>query len=169
MTSAYCTLASAGIQREPVLIRRVTDREGRVLYESFPQIRSAMTPEYAYQLTHLLEGVVSNGSGKMARQLGFPVAGKTGTTNDYIDAWFLGYTPQIVAGVWIGHNERKSLGWGESGSRAALPVFVSFMKEVGTGGEFVPPPRHQESQSVSRFRDDRQTCLPGRLHGGLRG
>jgi penicillin-binding protein 1A len=140
MASVYGTLAAGGIHRTPETIRRVTDREGRILYQSRADATAALSPQIAYQITHVLEGVVDNGTGQSARSLGFPVAGKTGTTDDYIDAWFLGYTPEVVAGVWVGYDERKSLGHPESGSRAALPVFIKLMSEVGGGGEFEPPP-----------------------------
>jgi penicillin-binding protein 1A len=89
-----------------------------------------MKPETAYIITNLLKGVIERGTGWKARELGRPVAGKTGTTNDYRDAWFIGYTPSLVAGVWVGFDDQRSLGPKATGSRAALPVWLDFMKQA---------------------------------------
>jgi penicillin-binding protein 1A len=90
----------------------------------------AMKPETAYIITNLLKGVIERGTGWKARELGRPVAGKTGTTNDYRDAWFIGYTPSLVAGVWVGFDDQRSLGPKATGSRAALPIWLDFMKQT---------------------------------------
>ena len=86
-------------------------------------------PKNSYLMQSLLKGVVKNGTGKKAKNLGFSVGGKTGTTSDYIDAWFIGFSSQIVTGVWVGFDDNKTLGWPESGSKAALPIWIDIMKK----------------------------------------
>ena len=127
LTSAYCAFANGGYDINPVTILRVTDRRGRVLEEHESSHDQVLSSETTYQVTSMLEDAVQRGTGRFAASLGRPVAGKTGTTNDYKDAWFVGYTPNLVAGVWVGHDDDKSLGHGESGARAALPIWVRFM------------------------------------------
>jgi membrane carboxypeptidase/penicillin-binding protein len=89
-----------------------------------------MSPELAYVMTHMLRGVVERGTGQAAKALGRPVAAKTGTTNDYSNAWFVGYTPRLATGVWVGYDRPRSLGRDETGSRVAVPIWVSFMSRV---------------------------------------
>jgi penicillin-binding protein 1A len=84
----------------------------------------------AHVLVSMLQTVVSDGTGWKVKELGRPVAGKTGTTNDYVDAWFMGFTPDLVTGVWVGLDRRESLGWHETGSRAAIPIWLAFMEEA---------------------------------------
>jgi penicillin-binding protein 1A len=127
LTSAYCAFANGGYDINPVTILRVTDRRGHVLEEHESPHDQVLSSDTAYQITSMLEDAVQRGTGRLAASLGRPVAGKTGTTNDYKDAWFVGYTPNLVAGVWVGHDDEKSLGHGESGARAALPIWVRFM------------------------------------------
>ena len=130
LTSAYSVFANGGIRLEPVAILSITDSSGRVLYSSDSLPVQAMKPETAYIITNLLKGVIERGTGWKARELGRPVAGKTGTTNDYRDAWFIGYTPSLVAGVWVGFDDQRSLGPKATGSRAALPIWLDFMKQA---------------------------------------
>jgi len=130
LTSAYSVFANGGIRIEPVAILSITDSSGRVLFSSDVLPVQAMKPETAYIITNLLKGVIERGTGWKARELGRPVAGKTGTTNDYRDAWFIGYTPSLVAGVWVGFDDQRSLGPKATGSRAALPVWLDFMKQA---------------------------------------
>ncbi len=106
------------------------DKESPIFFDDPDQL---IKPQTAYVITSLLQGVVNSGTGMRARALGRPVAGKTGTTNDYIDAWFLGYTPDIAAGVWVGDDQAASLGKGEVGARAALPIWVGYMKDAHEG------------------------------------
>jgi penicillin-binding protein 1A len=103
------------------------------LEERFPEARRVVSPEIAYMMTNLMEGVIQNGTGRRARTLGRPAAGKTGTTNDFRDAWFFGYTPEIIAGVWVGMDDRTTLGQGEAGGRAATPIWLEFMQEAVRG------------------------------------
>jgi penicillin-binding protein 1A len=139
MTAAYGTMAAGGLYARPHFVRRILDREGRVIDEQIPQVHQATSPQLAYVMTRLLQGVVQNGTAKAARILKRPVAGKTGTTDNYHDAWFIGYSPDIVTGVWIGFDDmRRSLGRGETGGKAALPIWIDFMQRAL--GEAEPAP-----------------------------
>jgi len=95
-----------------------------------PQGAPAMSPAVAYVISHMLEGVVQRGTGQGANVLGRPIAAKTGTTNDYSNAWFIGFTPHIVTGVWVGYDLPRSLGRDETGSRVAVPIWTSYMSKV---------------------------------------
>jgi len=130
LTRAYGAFASGGNLVEPIFIRRIEDRDGITIDESEPASWSVLSPETAYLVTNLLTGVVREGTGRRVRSLGRPCAGKTGTTNDFIDAWFIGFTPELTAGVWIGFDQERSLGSKETGSRAACPVWLDFMKNA---------------------------------------
>jgi penicillin-binding protein 1A len=128
LTSAYATFASQGIRTEPIFIKSIVDNKGVVLENFEPQPKESIDPTTAYLVTSLLKSVVLEGTGKGAQALGKPIAGKTGTTNNYVDAWFMGYTPGIVTGVWVGYdNAKASLGDRETGARAALPIWISVM------------------------------------------
>jgi penicillin-binding protein 1A len=135
LTAAYAVFANSGVRRDPVSILLITDSNGRVLYANDSIPVQALKPETAYLVTNLLKGVVDRGTGWKARELGRPVAGKTGTTNDYRDAWFIGYTPTLVSGVWVGYDDQRSLGPKATGSRAALPIWLEFMKYAHQGQE----------------------------------
>jgi penicillin-binding protein 1A len=130
LTSAYGTLANQGVWMEPTAIRYVTDDQGRLLYEHVPEGREALSPQTAYVTTQMLRGVVDRGTGQAAKALGRPVAAKTGTTNDYSNAWFIGFTPSHVSGVWVGYDRPKSLGRDETGSRVAVPIWTAYMGKV---------------------------------------
>ncbi|HEX9020341.1 MAG TPA: PBP1A family penicillin-binding protein [Nitrospirota bacterium] len=128
LTSAYATLASRGVRTEPILIKSIVDGRGAVLESYEPEPKEAIDPTTAFLVTSLLKSVVQEGTGKGALALGKPVAGKTGTTNNYVDAWFVGFAPSLVTGVWVGYdNPRASLGDKETGARAALPIWISTM------------------------------------------
>jgi penicillin-binding protein 1A len=143
LTSAYATFASQGVRTEPVLITSIADSRGEVLEAYEPQPVQAVNPTTAYLIDSLLKSVVEEGTGRGAKVLGKPVAGKTGTTNNYVDAWFVGFTPAIVTGVWVGYdNPRASLGNKETGARAALPIWISVMANALAGKpaeDFIPP------------------------------
>jgi penicillin-binding protein 1A len=128
LVRAYGVFAAGGRLCEPIFILKITDRNGDVLEESRPACAQTLSPETAYLMTSMLEDVVERGTARSARALGRPVAGKTGTTNDLMDAWFVGYTPELVAGAWVGFDEKRSLGEKETGGRAALPVWLDFMR-----------------------------------------
>ncbi|MBI2205869.1 MAG: PBP1A family penicillin-binding protein [Candidatus Rokubacteria bacterium] len=133
LTSAYGALANQGTWMPPTTIRYITDANGRLLEEYVPQGREALAPEHAYVITHMLRGVVERGTGQAAKALGRPVAAKTGTTNDYSNAWFVGYTPKLATGVWVGYDRPRSLGRDETGSRVAVPIWVAYMSRVLAG------------------------------------
>ncbi len=130
LTSAYGVLANQGQWLPPTTIRYVTDPQGKLLEEHLPEPREAVSPETAYVVTHMLRGVVERGTGQAAKVLGRPVAAKTGTTNDYSNAWFIGYTPRLATGVWVGYDRPRSLGKDETGSRVAVPIWVGYMGKV---------------------------------------
>lgn len=130
LTNAYGVFASQGKRFEPIFIKKILDKEGKVLEENLPRWQQVISPETAYIMTDLLIGVVQEGTGRKVRELGRPAAGKTGTTNDHIDAWFIGYTPGLVAGVWVGFDDLKPLGKFETGARAASPIWLYFMSKA---------------------------------------
>jgi penicillin-binding protein 1A len=135
ITEAYATLANQGIRMEPYAIESVEDENGRVLERHESASREVLSPETAYIVTNMLESVLTNGTGWAARAWGFdhPAAGKTGTTNDCTDAWFVGYTTRVVCGTWVGFDDRRSLGNGMTGAVAALPIWTEFMKAAHAG------------------------------------
>jgi penicillin-binding protein 1A len=130
LTGAYSIFANRGFLVEPIFVLKVLDRDGNILEENLPNRQKVIEESTAYIMTSLLESVVQEGTGRRVRALGRPVAGKTGTTNDLYDAWFMGYTPDLVAGVWVGFDEEAPLGKSETGSRAASPIWLGFMKRV---------------------------------------
>src|SRR5207302_10911551 len=130
LTSAYSALANQGTWVPPTTIRYVTDVNGKLLEEHVPEGREALPPEEAYVVTHMLRGVVERGTGQGAKGLGRPIAAKTGTTNDYSNAWFVGFTPRLARGVWVGYDRPRSLGKHETGSRDAVPISVTYMGKV---------------------------------------
>jgi penicillin-binding protein 1A len=129
-TSAFTVFPNDGLRIEPRYIRKVTDYEGHVLEEDFPDARDAISQRTARTMVSLLQEVVKHGTGAPARKLNHPLAGKTGTTNDYTDAWFIGFSPSVTCGVWVGFDEKKELGENETGGHAALPIWMDFMREV---------------------------------------
>jgi len=142
-TSAYSVFPNDGVRVIPRYITRVTDYEGRVLEEDFPEVKDVISERTARIMTSMLREVVLHGTGIAASRLPFPVAGKTGTTNDFTDAWFVGFSPTMTCGVWVGYDEKKSLGARETGARAALPIWMNFMSAAMAGkdaGQFQPPP-----------------------------
>ena len=151
ITNAYCSFVNGGKKVNPTLITRIQDRRGKTIFNSekrecngceivklnedfVPQIKEnsqqVMSEETAYQITSILEGAVKRGTGKKLKILNVPIAGKTGTTNDNFDAWFIGFTSGLAIGVYIGYDEPKSLGKYETGSKAALPVFKKFIEKA---------------------------------------
>jgi penicillin-binding protein 1A len=147
-TSAYSVFPNDGVRVTPRYITRVTDYEGRVLEEDFPDVKDAISSRTARIMTSMLREVVLHGTAAAAAKLPFPVAGKTGTTNDFTDAWFIGFSPTVTCGVWVGFDEKRSLGAKETGAHAALPIWMNFMtvamseKEMAgkDPGDFQPPP-----------------------------
>lgn len=130
LTSAYGVFANQGVRVEPMFIKFITDNKGRILERSAPVSEEVLSSQTAYILTSMLEDVIQKGTGRRARGLGGSVAGKTGTTNNYSDAWFVGYTSNLVTGTWVGFDDMRSLGHGEAGGRAALPIWIEFMQSA---------------------------------------
>lgn len=142
-TSAFSVFPNDGVRVLPRYITKVTDYEGRVMEEDFPEVRDVISARTARTMTAMLREVVLHGTAISAASLKYPLAGKTGTTNDFTDAWFIGFSPSTTTGVWIGFDEKKSLGTKETGAHAALPIWLNFMKAALTGkdaGEFQPAP-----------------------------
>ncbi|HXN94852.1 MAG TPA: PBP1A family penicillin-binding protein [Candidatus Acidoferrales bacterium] len=132
--SAFTVFPNDGIRIDPHMIRRVTSYDGALLEEAHPEVHDVVSPDVARTMTAMLEEVIRFGTGIQAKALGRPAAGKTGTTQDYTDAWFVGYTPQLTAGVWVGFDDKQiSLGKKETGARAALPIWLEFMQGAVTG------------------------------------
>ncbi len=131
MTSAYAVFANKGVLTPQYYITRVTDTDGTTLETTPPPVPvPVISPETAYVITNLMQSVVSSGTGHRASIIGRPVAGKTGTTNGAKDAWFVGYIPQLVTGVWVGYDQERSLGAGGSGGQAAAPIWGDFMQKA---------------------------------------
>jgi penicillin-binding protein 1A len=143
LCSAYATLASGGVAADPVLVERVSARDGTVLETAGDTGRPALPPEVTYVLTQLLQAVVREGTGQHAALLARPVAGKTGTTSDGRDAWFAGFTPDLAAVSWVGFDDQRKLGPGEAGGRTAIPAWLDLMRAAESGrpiADFPVPP-----------------------------
>ena len=159
LTNAYSTFVNGGKKVKPIFIDRIQDRRGKTIFNSDKRIcvgcdeisylkdeipiikdksEQIISPETAYQITSMLEGVIKRGTGRKLRNLELNLAGKTGTTNNNMDAWFLGFTSKIVIGVYVGFDEPKSLGKYETGAKAALPIFKDFIKNVVTKKNSLP-------------------------------
>jgi len=133
MVRAFGVFAAGGNLADPLFILKVTDRNGNVLEESEPTVKAALAPEVAYIMTDMLKNVVQSGTARAAAKLGKNIAGKTGTTSDYRDGWFIGYNPGLAAGVWVGYDDHRSIGDKETGASTALPIWLSFMTEASKG------------------------------------
>jgi penicillin-binding protein 1A len=133
LTRAYSVFPNQGKLVEPAFIDRIEDRDGRVLEDFRVRSRQVLNPQTAATMVQLMEGVVQHGTAVRVRVLGRPMGGKTGTTNKTRDAWFLGYTPSVITGCWVGMDDERSLGPKETGSQAAAPIFISYMKQALKG------------------------------------
>ncbi|GBE04802.1 MAG TPA: PBP1A family penicillin-binding protein [Nitrospirae bacterium] len=161
LTSAYTVFARNGVRIEPIAVKYVIDSDGNIIENNRSTGVEAIDPQIAYLTTSMLEDVVQYGTGRRARALKRPVAGKTGTTNEYKDAWFIGFTSGLAAGVWVGFDDMRQLGNKETGSRAAAPIWVSFMQDAlaaispfGTGeGSAEKEPFHKPDGIVTAVID----------------
>jgi penicillin-binding protein 1A len=141
--SGYSVFPNDGVRVAPRYIRKVADYDGHVLEEDYPEVKDVISARTARIMTSMLREVVLHGTGYQASLLKHPLAGKTGTTNDFTDAWFVGFSPSLTCGVWIGFDEKKTLGNKETGAMAALPVWIQFMKAALVGRDtedFLAPP-----------------------------
>jgi penicillin-binding protein 1A len=128
-TSAYAAFPNDGVRVDPFYIRKVTSYDGTSLEEHKPTVHDVVAPAVARTMVAALSDVINFGTGVRAKSLGRPVAGKTGTTNEWSDAWFIGFSPSLTCGVWVGFDDKRlSLGKGETGARAALPIWADFMQ-----------------------------------------
>lgn len=159
LTSAYAVFASAGLRRTPTYIKRVEDADGRVLYASPYESQQVISEQTAFLMTHMLADVVNYGTAWKARQLGFkhPAAGKTGTTNEYRDAWFVGYTPRLVTGVWIGFDQPQTIMSSGYAADVAVPLWAGFMRKATATDppEWYKPPRGVVAATVCRLSGKR--------------
>jgi len=147
-TAAFTTFPNDGVRVVPRYIRKVTDYDGRVLEENYPEVRDVVSARTARIMVSMLREVVLHGTGYQASKLNHPLGGKTGTTNDFTDAWFVGFSPSITCGVWVGFDEKKTLGNKETGAMAALPIWIDFMRVALQGREsedFAAPPPETHS------------------------
>jgi penicillin-binding protein 1A len=129
MTSAYSAFPNQGVRMQPYSILKVADRESNLLEENRPEPKDAIRSDTAFVMTSLLRGVVQRGTATKAASLNWPIGGKTGTTDDYTDAWFIGFDPDITLGVWVGLDQKKPIGRNQTGAEAALPIWMDIMKE----------------------------------------
>jgi penicillin-binding protein 1A len=173
MVSAYAVFPNMGRWVEPTRIVRVVDRDGNLLEEAQPRAEQVLTPYVAGQMVDLMRGAVQFGTAASASSLGVELAGKTGTVNDFTDAWFIGYTPTVACGVWIGYSDQKrSLGQGEAGASAALPFWLEFMRTYLKGKEKerfpLPPSPSDEIREIQQVRASQYAAERARL-GALSG
>jgi penicillin-binding protein 1A len=155
MTSAYSVFPNQGVRMTPFTIAKVTDRDGNVLDEHRPEPHDAIRADTAYVMTNLLRGVVVRGTAARAAEIPWPLGGKTGTTDDYTDAWFIGFDPEITVGVWIGHDQKKTIGPGFTGTEAALPIWIDFIKRYVA--ERTPPAGFEPPGNIVFVAIDRST------------
>jgi penicillin-binding protein 1A len=161
ITSAYSAFPNHGIRMEPYLAAAITDRDGSLLEERRPQPRDAIRADTAFVLTNLMQGVVQHGTAAAANALNWPLAGKTGTVDDNTDAWFVGFDPNITVGVWLGRDEKKPIGYNETGTTAALPMWMDFMKVyIELYGDKDNPPKFEPPGNIMFMPVDRYTGEP---------
>jgi penicillin-binding protein 1A len=146
MTSAFAVFPNQGVRMKPYSILKVTDREGNLLEENRPEPKDAIRADTAYVMTNLLRGVAQRGTAARAASLNWPVGGKTGTTDDYTDAWFIGFDPDITIGVWVGLDQKKPIGPNQTGSDAALPIWIDIMK--AWIGDRTEPPKFEPPGNI---------------------
>lgn len=149
VTSAYSAFPNQGVRMAPYAVNTIADREGNILEENHSEPHEAVRADTAFVMTNLLRGVVQRGTATAAASLDWPLAGKTGTMDEYTDAWFVGFDPNISVGVWVGYDEKKPLGYGETGAAAALPIWIDFMKAyIDTRGDRKDPPRFEPPGNI---------------------
>jgi penicillin-binding protein 1A len=139
LTAAYSVFANQGLAFQPYLIERITDANGDQLEQTHPDAREVETPQNAFQLLQMLKGVTQRGTAASAARLKMNIAGKTGTTNDFTDAWFIGCTPRYTIGVWVGNDQKtQTIGKGADGARTALPIWIRILEKMRDGGRIDP-------------------------------
>ena len=146
MVAAYTVFPNLGIRVKPFLIEKIMDHTGHVLEENYPDRKQVIGKETAFVMNTLLQGVVKSGTAWRARRLPGLIGGKTGTTNDFTNAWFIGFSPSITVGIWVGYDEPRKLGEEETGGVAASPIFVSFMEKYL--GKYTEPLAYRKPPGV---------------------
>ena len=131
--ASYAVFPNDGIRVSPRLIRKVTNADGITLWQDTPAVNEVIDEQTARTMMTMLRDVTERGTGAAAAQLNHPLGGKTGTTSDFTDAWFLGFSPSVTCGVWVGYDSRESLGKKETGAVVALPIWVNFMRAAIAG------------------------------------
>ena len=152
-TAAYSVFPNQGVRMTPFGVTTITDREGNVLEQNRPQAHESIRADTAFVMTNLLRGVIQRGTGAAAAVLDWPLAGKTGTVDDYTDTWFIGFDPNITVGVWVGYDEKKPIGGsssGETGATAALPIWMDFMRVyIDKRGDRENPPQFDAPGNIA--------------------
>ncbi|MDH5541559.1 MAG: PBP1A family penicillin-binding protein [Nitrospinota bacterium] len=154
MVSVFGVFANGGVRNEPYFINRIEAPDGTVIEEHAPNPKQVIPEDVAYLMNSIMRSVVTEGTATSVRSIGVPAGGKTGTTNDFLDAWFIGYTPGMVCGVWIGKDREETLGMNETGARAAAPIWLNYMKYMVNEAPktpFIPP------QNIVFVRIDSET------------
>jgi penicillin-binding protein 1A len=146
--ASYSVFPNDGVRVTPHLVRKVSNADGIALWEDRPEVSQVIDQQTARTMMTLLRGVTQHGTGAAAAQLNHPIGGKTGTTSDFTDAWFLGFSPSVTCGVWIGFDSRESLGEKETGAKAALPIWMTFMRAAITGKPDEQFPGDDESDQL---------------------
>jgi penicillin-binding protein 1A len=181
LAQAFGVFANGGERVKPIFIKKIVTLKGEVLEENYPYVEleekeeeeegggelssspvlreRVISPQHAFIVTHLLEGVVQHGTGQRAKVLNRPIAGKTGTSSEYTDAWFIGYSPSLLAAVWVGFDEKTSIGKDETGARAALPIWIAFMSKALADR---PVEEFKVPQGIVMKRVNIETGLPTR-------
>jgi penicillin-binding protein 1A len=168
--AAYSSFPNDGIRIEPRLLRKVTNADGLTLMEDLPQVSEATSTKTARTMMVFLQAVIHAGTGAAASSLNHPLGGKTGTTNDFTDAWFLGFSPSITCGVWVGYDSRQTLGEKETGAHAALPIWMQFMKVAIAGKDneaFASDERSRPAPNKARVTAAQIPSSSGKLAPGL--
>jgi penicillin-binding protein 1A len=162
MTAAYNVFVNNGVYIKPRYIRKISDQSERVLEEQLPELSEAMSPQVAFETAYMMKGVVDRGTAYVAHTLLDPLAGKTGTTNGYTDAWFMGFSPEYTVGVWVGYDDpSRSLGGGATGADIALPIWIDIFKQFEEQKLRVAKPDFEPPPGV--------VIVPMDLHSGRRG
>ena len=186
MTNSYGIIANGGIKTQPKIIKSIYSKNGKIIFSSnhkkcinckitsisktikepiiTKKIKQIIDPISAYQITSMMEGVIKRGTAIRLNSLKVPIAGKTGTTNDNKDAWFIGYTPNLVAGVYVGYDNPKSLGFKQTGSSVAVPIFKIFAEKININSMKVP---FRIPSGISFVKIDPNTGLPSNLENSI--
>ncbi|HZP07631.1 MAG TPA: PBP1A family penicillin-binding protein [Terracidiphilus sp.] len=158
--ASYSVFPNDGVRVSPRMIRKVSNADGITLWDEKPTVKEVLDQQTARTMMTLLQGVTQHGTGAAAAQLKHPLGGKTGTTSDFTDAWFLGFSPSVTCGVWIGYDSRQSLGEKETGAIAALPIWMTFMKQAIVGKDDEQFPGDEEAEQLDRAAAEPHSLAP---------